>query len=54
MIKLKDLLLERDINEPEFMKILNAEKTNSNVLKTKYQLKLKDFVMQFRKKVFIK
>jgi len=26
MIKLKDLLLERDINEPEFMKILNAAK----------------------------
>ena len=26
MIKLKDLLLERDINESEFMKILNAAK----------------------------
>ena len=53
MIKLKDLLLERDINEPEFMKILNAAK-KQQVLRIKYQLKLKDFVMQFRKKVFIK
>ena len=26
MIKLLDLLLERDINEPEFMKLLNAAK----------------------------
>ena len=34
MIKLKDLLLERDINEPEFMKILNAaKKANMNLYK---------------------
>ena len=52
MIKLKDLLLERDINESEFMKILNAAK-KATVLKTKYHLKPKGFVMH-RKKVFIK